>query len=303
MSETDLRRYEGQLIVWESIPGFRGNSYFVDFGVKTYVSIYQEPASGVGYSVPVPPMLFDPGMANSFTGMENIISIEYRISSINRTAVFKKASDYKLPAQSYEAPKSVQKKKRQTNLRETFIQSHLSGQLPSVSRLPSFHHETTLSCPSSKPPLPIKIRRGKWRNLAVVSLKRRTNFRTKISPTKNSCGGFLCHVYGLSRKLMAPKCFKKLLLLQSQRDKDTNKSSLCSNPFHPFPKDKNPPTESLLSHLSTRGFRLPKKMFVSCDPHLIFLHNIRICFAVKSCVFYFRSLPPKDALEENLLGL
>lgn len=74
------------------------------------------------------------------------------------------------------APK---KKKRQTNLHETFIQSHLS-----VSRLPSFHHETTLSCPSSKPPLPIKIRRGKWRNLAVVSLKRRTNFRTKISPTK-----------------------------------------------------------------------------------------------------------------------
>lgn len=133
-----------------------------------FLYVYQQPASGVGYSVPVPPMLFDPGMANSFTGMENIISIEYRISSINRTAVFKKASDYKLPAQSYEAHKKCAKKKqkRQTNLHETFIQSHPSRQLPSVSRLPSFHHETTLSCPSSKPPLPIKIRRGKWRNLA-----------------------------------------------------------------------------------------------------------------------------------------
>ena len=67
--------------------------------------LYEELASGVGYSVPVPPMLCDAvlKMASSFTGMQKNhiiprlnVSIGYRISSINSTGgVLRKGSEHK----------------------------------------------------------------------------------------------------------------------------------------------------------------------------------------------------------------
>ena len=230
MSETDLRRYEAFQ------PRNERAAHFVDFGVKTYVSIYQEPASGVGYSVPVPPMLFDPGMANSFTG---IISIEYRISSINRTAVFKKASDYKLPAQSYEAPKSAPKKNE--NAKRIYTKHSSRAIFP----CPGFPLSTTR-------PLCLVLRQSRhcqsrsaggsgatWR-LYPWGERIHSTFPNKISPTKNSCGVFcaMFMAYGLSHKLMAPKCFKKLLLLQSQRDKDTINLPSVPTPSIPSQKTK-----------------------------------------------------------------
>lgn len=289
----------------------RGNSYFVDFGVKTYVSIYQEPASGVGYSVLVPPMLFDPGMANSFTGMENTYPLNTGFLPSTELQ-----SSKKLPTtSSLHNPTKLHKKcakkkqKRQTNLHCYTKHSSRAIFPDNFPPCPGFPLSTTR-------PLCLVLRQSRhcqsrsaggsgatWRG---TSLKRRTNtqhFSEQNLTNKKWLWCFLRHVYGLSHTLMA-MVFQEASPSSITKGQGYNKSSLCSNPFHPFPKSpKIHPTESLLGHLSTRGFRLPKKMFVSCDPHLIFLHNIRICFAVKSCVFYFRSLPPMDALEENLLGL
>lgn len=210
-----------------------------------FLYVYQQPASGVGYSVPVPPMLFDPGMANSFTGMENIISIEYRISSINRTAVFKKASDYKLPAQSYEAHKKCAKKKNK-NAKRIYTKHSSRAIFPdNFPPCPGFPLSTTR-------PLCLVLRQSRhcqsrsaggsgatWRG---TSLKRRNEytalFLIKISPTKNSCGIFCAMFMVLSHKLMAPKCFKKLLFLQSQRDKDTINLPSVPTPSIPSQKTK-----------------------------------------------------------------
>lgn len=286
MSETDLRRYEGQLILWESIPGFRGNSYFVDFGVKTYVSIYQEPAS----VLQVLDILYQYHRCCLILEWQ-IHSPVWKISYPLNTG-FLPSTEQASESSSLHNPTNLQKvrKKKTKTPNESTRNIHPEPSFRTTSlRVPASPLSTTR-------PLCLVLRQSRhcqsrsaggsgatWR-LYPWGERIHSTFPNKISPTKNSC--FM--LYPINWWLWY---FKKLLLLQSQRDKDTNKSSLFSNPFHPFPKDKNPPNRVTLEPSQHQRLQIAKKDVCALwsTPH--FWHNIRICFVVKSCLLFFGVCP------------
>lgn len=246
MSETDLRRYEGQLILWESIPGFRGNSYFVDLGVKT-VCFY----TYINNRLQVLDILYQYHRCCLILEWQ-IHSPVWKISYPLNTGFLPSTelqSSKKLPTtSSLHNPTKLIKSapKKNKNAKRIYTKHSSRAILPdNFPPCPGFPLSTTR-------PLCLVLRQSRhcqsrsaggsgatWRG---TSLKRRNEytalFLIKISPTKNSCGIFCAMFMVLSHKLMAPKCFKKLLFLQSQRDKDTINLPSVPTPSIPSQKTK-----------------------------------------------------------------